>query len=154
MSIRQLGSKVKVASGGIKPSLTSDGYTGTAVRFTGFDKVLAIVTTETPSTSVATLTVSFQKQTITDISTDIASTDWAAIASDCSIVAATYTASTSKYCAAVDITIPSSDSAGFIRASVLTAGEGLTIDGLAVTYVLYGGSDQYPCTDYPVTTWP
>jgi hypothetical protein len=154
MSIKQLGSKVKVANGGIKPSLTSDAYTGTAVRFTGFDRVLAIVTTATPSTSAAVLTVSFQKQTVADIATDIASTDWAAIASDCSIVAATYTASTSTYTAAVDIAIPSSDQSGFIRASVLTPGEGLTVDGLAITYILYGGSDQYPSTDYTVTYWP
>jgi hypothetical protein len=154
MLIKELAKQVKVASGGVKASLTSDAYTGTVVAFTGWNNILAIVTTATPSTSVATLTVSFQKNVVTDISSDAASTDWAAIASDCSLVAATYAASTSVYQGIVDIKIPSSDSSGMIRASVLTPGEGLTIDGLAITYLLYGGSDIRPNTDYTYTTWP
>lgn len=150
----ELAKNVLVKQGLCKASLTSDGLTGSAVPFSGYESVLAIVTTNTPSTSVAVLTVSFQKNIVTDIATDAASTDWNAIASDCSIVAASYAASTSVYTGAVDIKIPSSDQSGLIRASVLTPGEGLTIDGLAIVYVLYGGSDIRPCTDWSPSSWP
>lgn len=154
MGIRNLAAVSRARNGGVKASLTSDGYTGLEIPFTGYEKVMAVVTSATPSTSAAVLTVSFQKNIVTDISTDGASTDWAAIASDCSIVAATYAASTSTYCQAVDITIPSSDTSGMIRASVLTPGESLTIDGLAITYVLYNGSDRHPTTDWAPSYWP
>ena len=141
-------------NGGIDVSTNSDGYTGRVVKWTGYEKILAIVTTETPSTSAATLTFSFQKNVVTDVATDAASTDWIVFGSDCSVVAATYAASTSVYVGAVDITIPSSDTAGLIRCSVLTPGEGLTIDGLAVTYFLYGGQEALPTTDWQPVYWP
>lgn len=151
---KELSKQVLVKSGGVKASLTSDGYTGDVVKFTGYENVMACVVSNTPSTSVAVLTLSFQKNIVTDVATDAASSDWAAIASDCSIVAQAYAASTSTFTGVVDIKIPSSDSSGLIRASVLTAGEGLTIDGLAFVYVLYGGSDIHPVSDYTPTIWP
>lgn len=154
MGIQSIAGQAVVAHGGVKASLTSDAYTGTEVTFTGFEKVLAIVETATPSTSAAVLTVSFQKATAAAVASDNASSDWAAIASDCSIVAAAYAASTSTYLGVVEITIPSSDTYGGIRASVLTPGEGLTVDGLSITYILFGGSDLYPSTDYAPTYWP
>ena len=153
-NLKSIAANAKVVHGGVKASLTSDGYTGSAFTFDGYDKVLAIVETATPSTSVATLTVSFQKAVAYNVATDNAATDWGAIASDCSIVAATYAASTNTYLGVLEITIPASDSSGCIRASVLTAGEGLTIDGLAITYILFGGSDIRPTTDYTPVYWP
>jgi hypothetical protein len=154
MGLRNLAAVSRAVSGGIKASLTSDAYSGTEVSFTGYEKVMAIVTANTPSTSVAVLTFSFQKNIVTDVSTDGASTDWAVFGSDCSVVAAAFVASTTKYCQAVDITIPSSDSSGMLRCAVLTPGEGLTIDGLAITYILYGGSGMYPTTDWSPVYWP
>ena len=154
MSIRQLASQVVVKHGGTKGSLTSDAYTGLECDFTGFENVLAIVETATPSTSVAVLTVSFQKQIAAGYATDAAASDWAAIASDCSIVAQAYAASTTTYLGVIDITIPSSDTQGSIRASVLTPGEGLTVDGLTVTYICYNGSQMHPNTDYAPAYWP
>lgn len=155
MSIRQLGSKIGYGIDIIKPSLTSDGLTGTGITFSGFENVLAIVSTNTPSTSAAVLTVSFQKAIAAPVASDNAASDWAAIASDCSIVAQAYAASTSTYVGVLDIQIASSDSAGGgIRASVATPGEGLTIDGVGVVYILYNGSRMFPDTDFPVTNWP
>lgn len=148
----QLSTRAKVAFDLCKASLTSDGLTGAGVTFTGFESILAIVATNTPSTSVAVLTCSFQKAILYDVSSDNASSDWSAFDSDC-YVTSTYAASTNTYLGVIDIKIPSSDSSGCIRANVLTPGEGLTIDGISVTYVLYGGSDQYPSTDYTYSTW-
>jgi len=154
MGIRHLAAVSRARSGGVKASLTSDAYTGLEIPFTGYEKVLAIVTTATPSTSAAVLTLSFQKNVVTDISTDGASSDWAVFGSDCSIVAAAYAASTSTYVGAIDITIPSSDDSGMLRCAVLTPGEGLTIDGLAITYVLYNGSSRHPTSDWSPVYWP
>lgn len=154
MSIRQLASQVVVKHGGVKGSLTSDAYTGLEADFSGFENVLAIVESATPSTSVAVLTVSFQKQVLFATASDAAATDWAAIASDCSIVASAYAASTSTYLGVIDIIIPSSDTQGSIRASVLTPGESLTVDGLSVTYICYNGSQMHPNTDYAPAYWP
>ena len=154
MGIRNLAAVSRARSGGVKASLTSDGYSGLEIPFTGYEKVMAIVTTATPSTSVAVLTLSFQKNIVTDVSTDGASSYWSVFGSDCSIVAASYAASTSTYCQAVDITIPSSDSSGMLRVSVLTPGEGLTVDGLAITYILYNGSGDYPTSDWTPVYWP
>jgi hypothetical protein len=155
MGLRNLAAVSRAVSGGIKVSLTSDGYSGKEIPFTGYEKVMAIVTGMTPSTSVAVLTFSFQKNVVTDISTDGVASDWAVFGSDCSVVAAAFAASTTQFCQAVDITIPSSDSGpGMLRCVVLTPGEGLTIDGLAITYVMYGGSGQWPTTDWAPVYWP
>lgn len=156
MTIKQLASKVGWGIDIIKPSLTSDGLLGAGVSYGGFENVMAIVSTNTPSTSVATLTVSFQKATVSNVASDNASSDWSAIGSDCSIVAAAYSASTVGYVGVLDIAIPASDNAagGAIRASVLTPGEGLTIDGVGVVYILYNGSQMYPNSDFAPTYWP
>ena len=151
---KELSKQVYVKTGGVKASLTSDGWTAGVISFSGYENVMACVVSSTPSTSVAVLTMSFQKNIVTDIASDAASSDWAAIASDCSIVAQAYAASTTTYTGVVDIKIPSSDSTGLIRASVLTPGEGLTIDGLAIVYVLYGGTLIVPNTDYSPAIWP
>ena len=154
MSIRSIAANAMVVNGGVKASLTSDAWALAYCEFSGYEKVLAIVTTNTPSTSVAVLTVQFEKATLTAKDQVYSDCTLAAIDSDCSLVAKTYAASTSTYLGVMEITIPSSDAFGMIRASVLTPGEGLTIDGIAVTYILFGGSNVRPTTDYTPVYWP
>lgn len=154
MAKRQLAADCKVVKDLVKASLTSDGLTGDGSTFTGWEKCLAIVASNTPSTSVATLTVKIQKATLYDVSSDNASTDWSDIATDCMIEAATYATSSVGYLGAIDITIPSSDASGCLRSSVLTPGEGLTIDGLSVVFLYYNGSDKRPCSDWTPQYWP
>ena len=154
MSIRSLAANAVVVNGGVKASLTSDAWALAYCNFSGFEKVLAIVTTNTPSTSVAVLTVQFEKATLTDRRQVYSDCTFAAIDTDCSLVAKTYATSNATYIGVMEITIPSSDAYGMIRASVLTPGEGLTVDGIAVTYIMFGGSLQKPSTDYTPVYWP